>query len=570
MKEPTRKEIYEVVKKARSCSAPDPSGIPYKVYKKCPKLLRRLWSLLRTVWRKEKNSKTINKFRTFRIISLLSVEGKIFFSILAKRLTTYMLENDSNRPHNLTVVLLDLANAYVSIPHQLIETALRHYHIPESARNLIMNYFNGINLRFFKTSETHIQARWVLAALDETVTWARKEFKPGMLRSLVVRKGKVTSQFKLCIRGEEIPSLEDKPIKCLGKWFNSSLRDTNCQDMLRQQVAEGLQRIDKSELPGKFKAWVFQHGLLPRLMWPLMVNDVPISTVEKLEQMISKHLRKFLGLPPSFTNIGLYGRSTKLQIPISSVVEEFKEAKARFLLTLRDSEDGKVSNAGIQVRTGRKWPVSKAVDSPESSLKHKDVMGSTNVGREGLGTRQTQKWEKAGKRERGDLVQREIRNVEEKARSARSVQLGPEGDWTKWSTPERRLTWQELWTYEPLQLSFLLRLVYDMLPTPTNLQRWKLTEGPTCYLFWRIETLRHILSLCPTALAQGRYRWRHDQVLRMLADALERERKNNRPRKILGPQFLSFVKEGTTKLAVTIISRSCILQDSNDLEMRAE
>ena len=199
MKESTWKEINEVVKKARSCSAPCPSGIPYKVYKKCPKLLRRLWSLLRTVWRKgtvpscwqsaegclapkEKNSKTINQFRT---ISLLSVEGKIFFSILAKRLTTYMLENEyvdisvqkggipgfsgcvehtsaltqllheARIDHkNLTVVWLDLANAYGSIPHKLIETALRHYHIPDSARNLIMNYFNGINLRFSSNTFT--------------------------------------------------------------------------------------------------------------------------------------------------------------------------------------------------------------------------------------------------------------------------------------------------------------------------------------------------------------------------------------------------------------------------------
>ena len=93
--------------KARSCSAPGPSGIPYKVYKKCPNFLRRLWQLLKVVWRKgtvpdcwkqaegcfvpkEKDSKTIKQFRT---ISLLNVEGKIFFSILANRMTSYMLSN---------------------------------------------------------------------------------------------------------------------------------------------------------------------------------------------------------------------------------------------------------------------------------------------------------------------------------------------------------------------------------------------------------------------------------------------------------------------------------------------
>ena len=30
--------------------------------------------------------------------------------------------------------------------------------------------------------------------------------------------------------------------------------------------------------------------------------------------------------------------------------------------------------------------------------------------------------------------------------------------------------------YEPLRLSFLLISVYDLLPSPTNLHRWKLTE----------------------------------------------------------------------------------------------
>ena len=39
---------------------------------------------------KEKNSSTLNQFRT---ISLLSVEGEIFLSVVARRMTKYMLEN---------------------------------------------------------------------------------------------------------------------------------------------------------------------------------------------------------------------------------------------------------------------------------------------------------------------------------------------------------------------------------------------------------------------------------------------------------------------------------------------
>ena len=52
VKEPTWREVTEVVRKARSGSAPGPNGIPYKVYKKCPKVLRKVWQLFRVMWRK--------------------------------------------------------------------------------------------------------------------------------------------------------------------------------------------------------------------------------------------------------------------------------------------------------------------------------------------------------------------------------------------------------------------------------------------------------------------------------------------------------------------------------------
>ena len=53
--------------------------------------------------------------------------------------------------------------------------------------------------------------------------------------------------------------------------------------------------------------------------------------------------------------------------------------------------------------------VSKAVAQPESSLKHQDIVGTTNIGKEGLGTRQRQRWDEANRAERRALVQGEIR-----------------------------------------------------------------------------------------------------------------------------------------------------------------
>lgn len=47
---------------------------------------------------------------------------------------------------DLTVVWLDLANAYGSIPHDLIRIALEYDHIPDHIKVMISNYLNRIKL----------------------------------------------------------------------------------------------------------------------------------------------------------------------------------------------------------------------------------------------------------------------------------------------------------------------------------------------------------------------------------------------------------------------------------------
>ncbi len=81
-----------------------------------------------------------------------------------------------------------------------------------------------------------------------------------------------------------------------------------------------------------------------------------LSTVEEMERKFNKHLRRWLGIPPSFTFLGFYTRSGQLQLPLSSVVEEFKVAKCRLALTYRDFRDQLTREAGVRTRSGRKGP----------------------------------------------------------------------------------------------------------------------------------------------------------------------------------------------------------------------
>jgi len=101
-------------------------------------------------------------------------------------------------------------------------------------------------------------------------------------------------------------------------------------------------------------------------------------------------------------------------------------------------------------------------------------------GRIGLGNNKQSKWKTTEPQERRAMVQQEIRDMEEESRMTKAVQVGKQGSWTRWTTPERSLSWADIWQYEPLRPKFPLRSVYDVQPSPVNLCQWNLTVNPNC------------------------------------------------------------------------------------------
>ena len=69
-------------------------------------------------------------------------------------------------------------------------------------------------------------------------------------------------------------------------------------------------------------------------------------------------------------------------------------------------------------------------------------------------------------------------------------------------------------------------------------------ETPNCQLCARKGSLQHILSSCPKALGDGRYRWRHDQALKVIANEVTKTMRasNHQPGKKL--KQINFVKAG--------------------------
>ena len=196
-----------VMKRARSSSAPAPfDQIPYQVFKRCPFLTRALLSLFQCCWStstiptswKLAGIELIGKSSAlddprepsnFRPIALTSCVGKLFTTILKNRWLEFMLSNkyhdtsvqkafmtatpgclehqsklasiiqDARTKHkSLTVCWLDLANAYGSVHHSLIDFSLKHYHAPTELRLMVQALYRDL-------SASVITAEWSTPAI---------------------------------------------------------------------------------------------------------------------------------------------------------------------------------------------------------------------------------------------------------------------------------------------------------------------------------------------------------------------------------------------------------------------
>ena len=346
---------------------------------------------------------------------------------------------------NLNVVWVDLANAYGSLPHELLMKAMDFVYIPDEVQGLMREYYRNLQMRFSTedfTTKWHrleigitagctILVIWfvlvmemllrsadstedeakvrspkkafmddvtlltaevdsmqrVLTRLDELITWSRLNFKAKKSRSLTIHKGKQTQQ-RFVIAREKMPTVKEEPVKSLGRSYTGTLSDRSRGVATMKQAEDRLKAIDQTKLPGKYmyKIWCLQFALNPRLAWPLTVYEVALSRVEMLERRCNIYIRKWLGLPRKSNSSAPYRQKGALQLPLTSVVEIYKAGKIRTVMMLSESRDPKISDNPPEVRMARKWKAEDVTGEIISTLEHGDIIGPAQTGRLGLGS----------------------------------------------------------------------------------------------------------------------------------------------------------------------------------------
>ena len=129
---------------------------------------------------------------------------------------------------------------------------------------------------------------------------------------------------------------------------------------------------------------ILQHILIPRIQWPLLCYEVPISQATKLEQKISSFIRKWVHLHKSTLYLCFYSKASLCPLPINSSTSVLKSAKISGHLLIGDSQDLLVACCIPQLKTGS-WHVEEAAVTTQSDVKNKLISGHRQFGRKGLG-----------------------------------------------------------------------------------------------------------------------------------------------------------------------------------------
>jgi ubiquitin carboxyl-terminal hydrolase 22/27/51 len=408
-------------------------------------------------------------------------------------------------------------------------------------------------------------AQSILDELDHVLFWAGMKPKAPKSRSCVVKSGRCLHVSPFVVRGEVIPSLQDNPVKTLGRVIDGSLSDRKAKDELYKKVQDGLKLIDKSYLTGVMKLFCYQFILLQRICWPLMIYEIPVSWVENLEGQINVFLRKWLGVHRSLSSVALFCQKTPSPLPISSVSTEFKKRKVGAYLQLKESSDITVSENVPLLNTGRKWKVVDAIKDAESDVLISEIRGNTQTGSRGLCS--NRRFQNQSRRKK---ITSAIGDIDDQNRFSKAVQQALQGRWTRWERiVQRDMSFHRLLKSSPQLLSFTIGVTYDTVASPANLKRWGLSDDESCPLCNKSKcTLRHVLSSCPISLASGRYRFRHDLVLKAICHSISLFMKIPKKSAPKGP--ISFVKPGSSKSKTYVNQDFGILAQANDWQLLAD
>jgi hypothetical protein len=664
-------ELRKHVRSKRNYACPGLNSLPYLIYKKCPSILKIMLLIFRRIFKDgtvpkdwaiafvvllQKDAEVLDKPSEFRPIAITNTLGKIFFSIISARLQKYLVKNNyirlsiqkgflfgvpgcvehsfslcealreaKDEARAIVISWLDLANAYGSVRHNLIQFALDWYHVPKSIQQLIFDYyekqcakittkewstgffsfliglfqgcvlstilfdcvfnllldfldplrnegypFKGCKVTIMHkayaddlqfTTTTPAGHQLVLDQTQKWLTWtgtmrakpkkcvsfAMKQFRDWNKRLINSKSGFVPtsdtiySPFdpRLMINGEPLNFLLETNekhefmahhFKFLGRWISGDLNEQDVKRMFAANFFKWLDMVDKDLVNGLMKLWIYQHQIIPKASWPLLIHDFNRDFAAKtIQQPTGVYLRRWAGLFKSADVGCLYRPRNLLGLNLTSVSVHFEKMRIIRCHLLKHSDDVDVA-AVYEMREHRQethktiWRDSVLLNKAETMVLHESkFQAAESHDKRGLGHGLFIAHLDNNAQHRKRCVAA-VQQLDNERHMAHVAQLAMQSVWTHWADHSNPfdLSWRNLiWGPGPRLISFVLNATINSLPTPDMLTLMGISESGICGLCGAPQcTLFHILVGCEKSLIDKRYTWRHDSVLATLLQLL--------------------------------------------------
>ena len=611
-------EIIHVIKNTKSRSSANPlDRISYKILKRCPSLIPALSNLYNLCWIsssvpqawKQAVVRLIPKHSAaacpsdpanFRPIALTSCIGKVFTSILKNRFFSFMLQNGymdtviqkafvnsipgcaehhcklasvikeaTEKHRSLSVCWLDLANAYGSVPHGLIQFALRHYNAPFQFTNIVSSLYSS------------------LSAAIITENWAT----PFIPLQIGVYQGDPLS---VVVFNTIMCTLIDalKPLKHLGYNFSGSKHSVHLLQYADDTCLVGDGPSSCQELLRQVERWLQWSGMKAKV---LKCHSLAIrsSSGKPFDPCLTLHNQEI----PFIGNNPIKFLGYRIQVPMdNSLVKANIHTKLVSLLQKIDDVPVTVKQKLLLYRAGlcprlmwdltisclsltwvtstleaeatrflKKWVglARSANPAPLYLPKTKGGMGLPSIGaifkkqqvsracqfisssdpavryaatkltiteqqkcrmkfkpmvvaRDALVVEPGMSRNKLSK-----IAKNMVREEEVEAKFSQMVASERRGEGLRIAEGEAAAQWASaLENLTPFQLKFALNACQDTLPHNSNLALWK-GHPSECKLCGERQTLLYVLGNCRVALQLRRYNARHDEVLRVIFNLLK-------------------------------------------------
>jgi len=499
--------------------------------------------------------------------------SKINGTIEHNQLLQQVISHAKVHKKTLHVTFFDLEDAFGSVSHELISHSLNRYYFPPEIKNYISSLYNnlegtvvtqewkshpfkfhkgifqgdpwspiiflivfnplleklstlkekGYNMNDHKIITTPFaddfnlitsdkrQHQWIINNLQSWTVSMKLKLKPIKCVSLSIASGKpVLNNFFL--GNERIQTLESNNHKFLGSTITFKGRQKDIYNTVKSHFQTRLERIDQSLIRGEYKCKIYKNYLLSASRFLLTVHSLTKSDLINLDALAHGYIKRWCGIAHSGNTDIIHSEKF---LDIMSITEMYNQCQTSAYISTRVKGDELV-NAALDARMAherlwsRKISTVVACDTAYTrALSKTDITGQSSHKAKDKIVKQAKK---DSKEHYQSVYHQRLGNLEMQGELLRLI-----------TASESDMSWKSAIFNLPKGLmSFILNSCLNTLPTMDNLKRWGKRLSHSCHHCGMPEYLSHVLAGCKHFLHQGRYTFRHDSVLNIICETVDK------------------------------------------------